>query len=353
MASGCFRFAGFTLDPGDRRLKRGEDTLDLGTRYLDALALLLAERGKLVSKDRFMDEVWQGVPVTDEALTQCIRTLRRQLGDDAARPQFIETVPKHGYRFIAEVEWVGPDEIEIAVPADEYDWPGFFRFGAAGALGGGLAGIGGGLLYGLTATPPAPGAGMGTASVLLVLLAVSTALGLAGGAGVGFGIAAAKFVPSPKWQWSVAGGMFGGLAVGALAKLVGLDAFELLFGRAPTEMTGPAEGAMLGAAAGLAVWLGREFGLPPARSAAVGGVVVGASGLLVPLLDGHLLGGSLNFLARQFPESRFRLDAIGTLLGETGFGRASELATATIEGALFGLCLAGGLAIARERQGGG
>ena len=44
------------------------------------------------------------MPVTDEALTQCIKTLRRQLGDDASRPRFIETVPKHGYRFIAPVE---------------------------------------------------------------------------------------------------------------------------------------------------------------------------------------------------------------------------------------------------------
>src|SRR6185503_19790630 len=57
-----------------------------------------------ISKDRFLDEVWRGVPVTDEALTQCIKTLRRQLGDDAARPRFIETVPKHGYRFVAPVE---------------------------------------------------------------------------------------------------------------------------------------------------------------------------------------------------------------------------------------------------------
>ena len=50
-----------------------------------------------------MGEVWRGIPVTDEALTQCIRTLRKQLGDDAARPRFIETVPKNGYRFVAPV----------------------------------------------------------------------------------------------------------------------------------------------------------------------------------------------------------------------------------------------------------
>ena len=96
-----FAFERFVLDPGDRRLMRGGEPVELNGRYFDALALLVREQGRLVSKDRFLDEVWRGVPVTDEALTQCIRTLRRQLGDDAAEPRFIETVPKHGYRFIA------------------------------------------------------------------------------------------------------------------------------------------------------------------------------------------------------------------------------------------------------------
>jgi DNA-binding winged helix-turn-helix (wHTH) protein len=64
---------------------------------------MVREAGMLVSKDRFLDEVWRGVPVTDEALTQCIKALRRALGDEAASPRFIATVPKHGYRFIAPV----------------------------------------------------------------------------------------------------------------------------------------------------------------------------------------------------------------------------------------------------------
>src|SRR5215216_8036332 len=101
MAPGEFRFDRFRLDPGDRQLRRDDEPVELNARYLDALSLLVREAGRLVTKDRFLDEVWRGVPVTDEALTQCIKTLRRQLGDDAARPRFIETVPKHGYRFIA------------------------------------------------------------------------------------------------------------------------------------------------------------------------------------------------------------------------------------------------------------
>ena len=96
MAPGCFRFGPFLLDADDRRLTRDGAPVELNARYLDALALLVRERGKLVSKDRFLDEVWRGVPVTDEALTQCIRTIRRQLGDDAANPRFIETVKWRG-----------------------------------------------------------------------------------------------------------------------------------------------------------------------------------------------------------------------------------------------------------------
>src|SRR4051795_824867 len=126
MTLGSFRFRDFRFDPDERLLIRGAERLDLNSRYLDALALLLRERGRLVTKERFMDEVWRGVPVTDEALTQCIRTLRRQLGDDAARPRFIETVPKHGYRFIAEAEGAGGPEIRSRA---HYSWREFLLLG--------------------------------------------------------------------------------------------------------------------------------------------------------------------------------------------------------------------------------
>src|SRR5216110_1888388 len=114
MTSGSFRFDRLVLDPTDRQLKSGGEAVELNARYLDALTLLVSEQGKLVPKDRFLDEVWRGVPVTDEALTQCIKTLRKQLGDSATVPRFIETVPKHGYRFIAPVEAGSP-----AVPSTE------------------------------------------------------------------------------------------------------------------------------------------------------------------------------------------------------------------------------------------
>src|SRR3954451_13514572 len=122
MIADTFRFDRFCLDPADRRLLRDGQPVELSARYLDALALLVREAGKLVSKDRFMDEVWRGVPVTDEALTQCIKTLRRQLGDDAGSPRFIETVPKHGYRFIAPVNSLAADAEPARSPPPAHRW---------------------------------------------------------------------------------------------------------------------------------------------------------------------------------------------------------------------------------------
>ena len=152
-----YRFDRFTLDTADRRLRRDGEPVELSARYFDALALMVREAGTLVSKDRFMGEVWSGVPVTDEALTQCIKSLRRALGDDAARPRVIETVPKHGYRFIAAVE---PNEPFLRKRGQD-SWSETLLLGAAGTVGGGLAGFIGGLIYGFAgaAQPLQPGPG--------------------------------------------------------------------------------------------------------------------------------------------------------------------------------------------------
>lgn len=341
MTSRRFRFGDFELDAVDRLLRRGGAPVDLSARYLDALTLMVGEAGRLVTKDRFMAEVWRGVPVTDEALTQCVRTLRRVLGDDAARPRFIETVPKHGYRFVAPVEAADGEGASLT-KASALPWRHILPIGAAGAIGGALAGIVGGLFYGFVGAGP----GMGAASVLVVLLCVNIMLGLIGGAGVGFGIGAAHALSGRFGPWCVAGGAGGGIVVGAVAKLLGLDAFELLLGRSPGDMTGAGEGALLGAAIGTGVWLGARFS--PRRGAAISALAGGAAGIAIPLLRGRLLGGSLDLLARSFPDSRLRIDRIGALFGETGFGPISQIATGALEGLVFGGVVGGALLLARR-----
>lgn len=355
MTSGSFRFDRFCLDPSDRQLSRDDVRVDLSARYFDALALLVREGGRLVSKDRFLDEVWRGVPVTDEALTQCIKTLRRQLGDDASRPRFIETVPKHGYRFIAPVETVTggatPAEVPLTAPDDHrFDLRQFVMLGLAGTIGAGLAGLIGGLFYGFVgaAQPLAPG--MGATSVLLVLVCLTILAALLGGAGVSFGVAAAGFASGRPWPWAIAGGAAGGMIVGAFARLLGLDAFQLLLGRSPGDITGAAEGVLLGGAVGLGTWLAHRGAGAVAlrRGVLVAGAVGAAAGLHIVALGGRLMAGSLDLLARSFPDSRLRLDQIGALLGERGFGPASHYLTGALEGALFGACIVGAMILARR-----
>ena len=348
MTSATFRFDRFTLDPGDRQLRRDGAPVELSSRYLDALALLVSEPGKLVSKERFMDEVWRGIPVTDEALTQCIKTLRRQLGDEAASPRFIETVPKHGYRFVAPVERLD-GERALSSPAAHYSWREFLLLGMAGTLGGGIAGIFGGLFYGFAgaANPLEPG--VGALSVLLVLLAVTVVVGLIGAAGVAFGIAAARFASPRLWQWSVVGGAVGGAVVGAVVKLLGLDAFNVLIGQAPGNITGAPEGALLGGAIGLGAWVASRGS--SRRRIAVAALAGAVAGMLVTLLGGRLMGGSLDLLAQSFPGSRLRLEPLGSLFGEGGFGPVTQVVTAALEGLLFAGCVVAAMTLAHRRLG--
>lgn len=348
MASERFCFDVFRLDPGERRLTRDGARVDLNGRYLDALALLVRECGQLVSKERFLDEVWRGVPVTDEALTQCIATLRRQLGDSASAPRFIETVPKHGYRFIAPVTIAAPASSEATPSPILRSW---LIVAAAGTVSGGVAGLFGGLLYGFVGASLSPQAGVGAASLVLVLACLTLLVGLLGGAGVAFGIAAASHGLDGRWGWQIVGGAIGGLLVGAFVKLLGIDAFALLFGQSPGDVTGAVEGACLGAAVGLASgWTSRRGQLTSWRQAmAAAAVTTGVTGAIVTALGGRLMGGSLDLVARSFPGSQLRLEPIAALLGESGFGPLSQIVTGALEAALFGSCVAGAMAAAAQR----
>ena len=351
MTSGSFRFDRFELDPSDRRLTRDGAPVDLSARYLDALLLLAAEQGRLVTKDRFHDEVWRGIPVTDEALTQCITTLRRQLGDEAGRPRFIETVPKHGYRFIAAVEWVGPDG-RPAAPAQaalDPSWREFFTLAGAGTIGGGVAGLTGGLLYGFTAAAQPE---VGSLSVLLVLTFLSLAIALVGAAGVSLGIAAAGLTTAYRPLWTVVGGAGGGMLVGAVVKLLGMDAFNLLLGQTPGDIAGAPEGVLLGGAVGLSAWLAGRGAPSLRRGVVIAMLAGGTAGVVISLLGGRLMLGSLDLLARSFPGSQLQLAPIGALFGETGLGPVGQAVSSGLEGALFGGCIVGAMMLARHSLGG-
>ena len=371
----AYRFGGFVLDVADRQLWRGDERVDLNARYFDALVLLVEEHGQLVEKERFFDEVWGDVVVSDSALTQCIRSIRQQLGDEASDPRFIQTVPRYGYRFIEPVEVVvtdpeapsvrevtaSQDAAPVASPVTTAEphveqappQPAEPRARAAqeaalvvgaGTLGGAAAGVLGGLVYGAALAYTPADAGLGTASLLAVLLGLNVLVGLVGGAGVSAGIAAVRLVSDRDRRWSVLGAAGGGLVVGAAAKLLGVDAFTLLFGTAPVGMTGGLEGAALGAALVLGARLGERVGSPtPWRTVAGAGLAGAVCGALIPLAGGRLMGGSLVLLTQAFAGSQLRLDALGRFFGEARFGPVTEVILSGVEGLLFCSCVAAAL----------
>jgi hypothetical protein len=247
-------------------------------------------------------------------------------------------VPKHGYRFIAPLHG---GIAKSARPVSDHDWSTFMRLGIMGTAGAGVAGIIGGLFYGFLG---ANGPELGGISVLLVLLVLTTVLAVIGGAGVSFGIATIALTRSQPWYWPILGGAIGGTLVGAVVRLLGVDALHLLFGNSPGNMTGALEGTMLGAATGLGFIIAsrREKLRIGAPLAALCGAF---AGFAIFRLGWHLMGGSLNQLVEHFPGAQLVLPG---LFGEDRLGPASEMVTAALEGFLFSGCVVCAMLLAKR-----
>ena len=108
-------FSSYFLDVDERRLLRDNEELRLRGKLFDTLRVLVENAGKLVRKDAFMESVWPDSVVEDNNLDYCISQLRKLFHPE----KYIETVPRHGYRFVAEVTSPKPQgqsiELESAV----------------------------------------------------------------------------------------------------------------------------------------------------------------------------------------------------------------------------------------------
>ena len=94
----------FTLQLNQRRLLGADGTeIELTPRLFDALLYFVQNAGQLLDKDRLLTELWPGVVVEENSLSQSVSALRKALGDDAQNPRFIQTVPRRGFRFVAAV----------------------------------------------------------------------------------------------------------------------------------------------------------------------------------------------------------------------------------------------------------
>lgn len=107
--TGIFRFADFELDGRSRELRKRGRRLRAQQQPLQILTMLVAAPGDVVTREELRERVWgKSTHVDfDRGINKAINRLRQLLGDDQARPRFIETLPKRGYRFVAEVTQLG------------------------------------------------------------------------------------------------------------------------------------------------------------------------------------------------------------------------------------------------------
>jgi DNA-binding winged helix-turn-helix (wHTH) protein/tetratricopeptide (TPR) repeat protein len=111
-----YRIDDIEIDLARGVLRRGGEELHLKPKAFAILLHLIASRDRLVTREELLELFWKDAAVTDDALTQCIAELRRAFQDDARNPRYLKTVPRRGFRFVAEVEEVRP---AIAVVARE------------------------------------------------------------------------------------------------------------------------------------------------------------------------------------------------------------------------------------------
>ena len=108
-ATCLYQFGPYRLDPRERTLMRGNQTVTLPPKAFDTLVLMVRNSGHLMEKDELIRALWPDSFVEEGSLSNNIFLLRKALGED---PQYIETVPKRGYRFLGQVQCLPDGEEE-------------------------------------------------------------------------------------------------------------------------------------------------------------------------------------------------------------------------------------------------
>src|SRR6516164_1714232 len=95
-----YEFGPFRLEPVERKLSRNNERVILAPKAFDTLVILVRNSGHLLEKEELIRTLWPDSFVEEGNLSNNIFVLRRALGED---PQYIETIPKRGYRFVGAV----------------------------------------------------------------------------------------------------------------------------------------------------------------------------------------------------------------------------------------------------------
>lgn len=120
------RFGAFELVPESRELRKSGVRLKLAEQPVRLLLCLLERPGEVVTREEFRGLLWGDDTFVDfeHGLNAAMNKLREALGDSAANPRFIETVPRRGYRFIAEVHRPGGEKTSLKVVEIPFEPPG-------------------------------------------------------------------------------------------------------------------------------------------------------------------------------------------------------------------------------------
>jgi DNA-binding winged helix-turn-helix (wHTH) protein/TolB-like protein len=114
-AKHAYQFGPFRLDASERTLHHGHEPVPLTLKAFDVLLVLVRNSGHVLSKDELMNAVWADAAVEESNLSQNIYVLRKALGQNTNGQEFIETVPRLGYRFALPVLEIRAEESEVAL----------------------------------------------------------------------------------------------------------------------------------------------------------------------------------------------------------------------------------------------
>lgn len=110
-----YEFKGFRLDGPQRRLLHHGQPVQLKSKIFDLLLFLVEMRGQLIEKDELMKKIWPNTIVEENNITVSMSVLRKILGEERFGREFIETVPRRGYRFVAEVKEIPVSPIKTEI----------------------------------------------------------------------------------------------------------------------------------------------------------------------------------------------------------------------------------------------
>src|SRR5690348_13723741 len=113
-----YQFGEYRLDRSARELSRNGEPVAVPTRVFDCLVYLIENRERAIGRDELVAALWGRVDVSDAQLGQIVLRARRAVGDDGNDQRCIRTMPKYGYRWMAETH-VATDEMPAApAPVD-------------------------------------------------------------------------------------------------------------------------------------------------------------------------------------------------------------------------------------------